>query len=192
MPCARTPAHFESSARSSRWALSNTCYLIDPARFGSLPASTWPTSPRASAMSRRCACCLMSARGFGASVDFTPSFICSARAGRSLPRPTLQSRRWTGTTSSAWWSRMRRPSGPAGPISMTFGVAGETTPCAIRSMLGRKPSPDIARWAGGRVNKDRSREFRGRCRRCRSFARSAADGRGRCAAGFRQVSGGGC
>ena len=39
------------------------------------------------------------------------------------------------------------------------GVAGETTSCAIRSMLGRKPSPDIARWAGGRVNKQVSGDF---------------------------------
>ena len=47
--------------------LKTAFYLITPARFGLSPVSTSPTLPRVSAMSRRCACCLMPARGFEAS-----------------------------------------------------------------------------------------------------------------------------
>ena len=104
-------------------------------------------------------------------LNFTPSFICSARAGRSSPQPASRSRRWNATTDSAWWPRMHRSSRPAGPISTTFDGARETTSCAIRSMPRRKPYPPsrIGRPAG---QTNRSRGFRGRCRRCRSAARS--------------------
>ena len=104
-------------------------------------------------------------------VNFTPNSTLSARAGRSSPQPTSRSRRWTATPSLAWWLRMRRSSRPDGPISTTFGVAGETTSCAIRSMPRRKPYPPshTGRTAG---QTNRSRGFRGRCRHCRSAARS--------------------